>query len=88
MRVVRYVDDGSLSVGAGRRDVARLSAGVADALGRLLHGAITGEMTVLAAVEALLRTSTARLAITRHVTDAAARLTLLVATYWKVAKLT
>lgn len=65
-----------LSVGTRRRDVTRLSAAIADALGGLLHGAIAGQMTVLAAVEALLRTAATRLAVARHVTNAAAGLHL------------
>ena len=54
--------------------MAGLSAGVADALGRLLHGALARQMAVLAAVEALLGAAATGLAIPRHVTDAAARL--------------
>lgn len=54
--------------------MAGLSAAVADALSGLLHGAIAGQMAVLAAVEALLGTSSTRLAIARHVADPAARL--------------
>lgn len=62
--------------------MTRLSAAVADALGGLLHGAIAGQMTVLAAVEALLRTASTGLAVARHVANPAAGLQLVSIMEW------
>ena len=58
-----------LCVGACRLEVAGLFATIAQALLRLLGGTITGEVTLLAAVVALLDSALG--AVARHVTDAA-----------------
>ena len=61
-----------LSVGTSRLEVTRLLAAIAQAFLGLLGGAVSGKMTLLAAVIAFLDPTLS--AVSAHVTDTAARL--------------